>query len=292
MPIFLRRIRTYRLMLYYMAVLLTVCLILCVAGTIHFRPGDLAFSAGVIAATCWVVNWIFARSFGAASHSDSVLITALILTFIITPFAPSDGAGVGFAIFASAWAMASKYFLAMGKRHIFNPAALGAALAGLALHRTVGWWVGDYAILLPVIIGGGFLLLQRLRYFDLLASFAVAVLVISVVHGGWAQMADSISQTVLHSMFCFFALVMLTEPRTAPLGRWRHIVLGALVGILYSPVGHISSYYFTPETALLVGNVFTFGSNARRIGRWFPAWGRGVGAPSVTGDDRRLWKAD
>jgi len=143
-----------------------------------------------------------------------------------------------------------------------------------------------------VIIGGGFLLLQRLRYFDLLASFAITVLVISVVHGGWAQIAVSVSQTVLHSMFCFFAFVMLTEPRTAPLGRWRHMVLGIMVGILYSPVGHLGNYYFTPEVALLAGNIFTFVSNARRIGRWRAAWEK-MGQPrNSTRDDRRLWKVD
>ena len=272
MQTFLRRILTYRLMLYFMATLLAASLALCAAGTIHFRVLDLAFSAAVIAAACWCINTLFARSFGATSHTDSVLITALILTFMISPFAPGDFAGIGFAIFASAWAMASKYLLATAKRHIFNPAALGAALAGLALHRTVSWWVGDYAVLLPVIVIGGALMLQRLRYFDLLASFAVTVLGLSLIHGGWAQMADTMSQTVLHSMFCFFAFVMLTEPRTAPLGRWRHIALGVLVGILYSPVGHLGSYYFTPEVALLVGNIFTFVSNRRRMERWTAAW--------------------
>jgi Na+-transporting NADH:ubiquinone oxidoreductase subunit NqrB len=267
-----RRILTYRLMLYYMASLLAVSIGLCAAGLIHFRPVDLAFSALVIGATCWSINWVFARSFGATSHIDSVLITAAILVFMITPFAPGDSAGIGFAIFASAWAVASKYLLAPGKRHIFNPAAFGAALAGLALHRTVSWWVGDYAILLPVIVGGGALLLQRLRYFDLLASFVVTVLAILLIQGGWSQMTNSVSQTLLHSMFCFFAFVMLTEPRTTPLGRWRHIGLGVLVGILYSPVGHLGRYYFTPEVALLAGNVFTFFSNGRRIRRWASAW--------------------
>jgi Na+-transporting NADH:ubiquinone oxidoreductase subunit NqrB len=272
MQTFFRRILTYRLMLYYMAILLAVGIVLCAAGSIHFRPLDLAFSALVIGATCWSINWVFARSFGATSHADSVLITALILVFMITPFAPGDGAGIGFAVFASAWAVASKYLLAPSKRHIFNPAAFGAALAGLALHRTVSWWVGDYTVLLPVIVAGGALLLQRLRYFDLLASFAVTVVVILLIHDGWAQMANSVSQTMLHSMFCFFAFVMLTEPRTTPLGRWRHIGLGVLVGILYSPVGHLGGYYFTPEVALLVGNAFTFVSNGRRVQRWAAAW--------------------
>ena len=265
---FFPRILTYRLMLYYLALLLACCLALGAAGMIAIRPSDLAFSALVAAAACWSVNWIFARSFGAVSHNESVLITALILTFLITPFSPQDTAAIGFCLFASAWAMASKYLLAIHKRHIFNPAALGVALAAMALHRTVSWWVGDYSILLPVIVAGGVLLLLRLRYFDLLASFSATVLAILLITGGPAQIASAASQIMLHSMFCFFAFVMLTEPRTTPVGPWRHIALGVTVGILFSPIAHVGRYYFTPEVAILAGNIFTFLSNRRRMARW------------------------
>ena len=264
----LRRVLTYRLMLYYLAVLLAACLVLGAVDLIRFNPIDLAFSTLVIGVTCWIVNWIFARSFGAVTHTDSVLITALILSLIISPFSPQDSASIGFAIFAAAWAVASKYVLATRKRHIFNPAALGAAVAGVALHRTVSWWVGDYVLLLPVVIVGGVVILDRLRYFSLLAGFAVTVLGITLINGGLARMESSASLILLHSMFFFFAFVMLTEPRTAPLGRWRQALFGVLVGVLFSPSVHIGTYYFTPEMALLAGNVFTFLTNKRRLERW------------------------
>jgi Na+-transporting NADH:ubiquinone oxidoreductase subunit NqrB len=267
-----QRLRTYHLMLYYMVALLAGAGVLAALGMTRFSAGELAFSAAAITATCWAVNELFARSFGAVTHWDSILITGLILTFMIDPFGPMDGIAIGFALFASAWAAASKYLLASRERHIFNPAALGAGLGGLALHRTVGWWVGDYAALLPVIVLGGALVLQRLRYFDLVASFAVTVLVILLVKGGPAQFIQGATQTLAHSMFAFFALVMLTEPRTTPLGRWRHIALGVLVGVGFSPIAHIGTYYFTPEVALLAGNLFTFLSNRRRLERWKAAF--------------------
>ena len=268
MIFFLGRMRTYRLMLYYMGVLLAAALGLGAAGLIAVPPQNLAFSALVIAATCWAVNALFARVFGAVTHTDSILITALILVFLITPFGPHDGAAIGFAIFASAWAAASKYVLATRGRHIFNPAALGAALAGVALHRSVSWWVGDWSVLLPIIVLGGAIMVHRLRYYDLLAIFTLTVLCITIVHGGIGAAAGSASLILIHSMFGFFAFVMLTEPRTAPIGRWRHIALGLLVGVLFSPAVHIGSYYFTPEMALLAGNLFTFFSNRRRLERW------------------------
>ena len=171
--------------------------------------------------------------------------------------------------------MASKYIIASGKRHLFNPAAFGAALAGIAFHRTVSWWVGDNAVLLPLIVLGGAIILTRLRYTEMLAGFAVVVLGLSIAHGDLSSLAGvghAISMMAIHSMFCFFGLVMLTEPRTAPLGRWRQIVYGALVGLLFSPFTHVGSYYFTPEVAILGGNLFTFLANKRRIRRWAEAF--------------------
>ncbi len=76
--------------------------------------------------------------------------------------------------------MASKYLIATGKRHLFNPAAFGVALAGLGFHRTVSWWVGDNVVLLPLILLGGGLILTRLRYYAMLAAYALVVLGISI----------------------------------------------------------------------------------------------------------------
>ena len=117
--------------------------------------------------------------------------------------------------------MASKYLIATGKRHLFNPAAFGAALMGIGFHRTVSWWVGDNAVLLPLILLGGALILTRLRYSDMLAAFALVVLGLSIAHGdlsSLAGVAHALSMMAIHSMFCFFGLVMLTEPRTVAAG--------------------------------------------------------------------------
>src|SRR5262249_139163 len=69
------------------------------------------------------------------------------------------------------------------------------------------------------------------------------------------------------SPFFFFACVMLTEPLTAPQSRFWRLVYGALVGALAAPNVAIAGYYFTPEVALLVGNLLTFaGSPQGRVG--------------------------
>lgn len=266
-----RRILTYRLALYYLAAIVLAALALSLVGIVQQPVVNLAFSAVVALSACLSVNWAFARAFGARSNWESVCISGLIITLIITPTAPNDLAGVAFLVLVSAWAMASKYIVATGQRHLFNPAAFGAALVGLGLHHTVSWWVGDNAVLLPVIILGGALILTRLRYLEMVAAFAVVVLGISIAEGNLSSMAGvgrSFSMMGIHSMFCFFGLVMLTEPRTVPVGRWRQIAHGALVGLLFSPFTHLGRYYFTPEVAILCGNLFTFFSNKRRIRRW------------------------
>lgn len=273
--ILFRRVRTYRLAFYYLAAIVSAALALSFVGIVHQRPENLAFSTAVTLLSCLSVNWAFARTFGARSNWESVSISALIIALIISPVAPGDIDGIAFLVLVSAWAMASKYIVAIRKSHLFNPAAFGAALMGIGLHRTVSWWVGDNAVLLPVIILGGALMLTRLRYYEMVAAFAVVVLGLSLTHGNASSMAvagRSLSMMGIHSMFCFFGLVMLTEPRTAPVGRWRQIVNGSVVGVLFSPFTHIGSYYFTPEVAILGGNLFTFFSNRRRLRRWIGAF--------------------
>jgi Na+-transporting NADH:ubiquinone oxidoreductase subunit NqrB len=268
-----RRILTYRLALYYLIALVAASIGLAWYGIVRPTPLAIGFSVVVALVSCFAVNAAFARVFGARSNWESVSISALIMTLIVTPPAPADLAGTGFLVFACAWAMASKYILAPGKKHIFNPAAFGVALAGLVLKGAASWWVGDNATILPLIILGGILVLTRLHYYALLASFAVVVLGLTVAETPIANALPSLSLMAIHSAFCFFAFVMLTEPRTVPLGRWRQIVYGALVGLLFFPDTHLGNYYFTPEVALVIGNIFTFLSNRRRLQRWKTGWG-------------------
>ena len=123
----LNRITMYRLVLYYLIVLFGVAFLFGFFGILPYSPATLVFSTTVITAACWITNWLCAKVFDALTNVESVYITSLILALIITPVIPTNYAGVGFLVFASVWAMASKYLLAIGKRHIFNPAAFGVA---------------------------------------------------------------------------------------------------------------------------------------------------------------------
>jgi len=252
------RITMYRLVLYYLLALLAGAFVLGMFKIIAVDPTALAFSAVTITFFAWAANSLFARVFGAVPNIESVYITALILVLILDPPTATNLAGIGAVIFAAVWAMASKYVLAARRRHIFNPAALGVALSGLLLAEPASWWISTVAPLLPVALIGGLLLVRKLRRFDLVLAFAAANLLATVVGSVPSEIPADLRLTLLESPFFFFAFVMLTEPLTAPQHKTWRLAYGALVGALMSPNFHIAGYYFTPEVALLTGNLLTF----------------------------------
>ena len=91
---------------------------------------------------------------------------------------------------------------------------------------------------------------------EMVAAFALGDIVTVAVTAPAGDPLRSVSDIVLHSMFFFFAFVMLTEPRTAPIGRVNRLAYGALVGVLFAPEVHVGGWYSTPEMALLIGNLF------------------------------------
>ena len=255
---FLNKITMYRLVLYYLVTLLVAAAFFGFFNILPYSPADLAFSTLLILATCWVVNTAFVKGFGALPNIESLYITGLILALLITPVAPTDYAGVGFLIFASAWAMASKFIFAIGKKHLFNPAAFGVALSALVIGQAASWWVGGNLPLLPFVFLGGLLIVRKIHRFDLVtAFFATALLTIALTTTS-IDYTTPIKQTILHSSIFFLGFVMLTEPLTMPPSRWLRVIYGVIVGFLFAPNVHLGSLYFTPELALLIGNVFVY----------------------------------
>lgn len=248
----------YRLVLYYLIALVITAALFGFFNILPYNPANVAFSTLLILAISWLTQTVFVKGFGAIPNVESIYITGLILALIITPVTPTDYAGVGFLIFASAWAMASKYILAIGKKHIFNPAAFGVALSALAIGKSATWWVAGTVPLLPFIVLGGLLIVRKIHRFDLVLGFLITSLLTIAFTANGGNYVNALTQTVLHSSIFFLAFVMLTEPLTMPPNRWLRIFYGMMVGFLFAPNIHIGSFYFTPELALLIGNVFVY----------------------------------
>jgi len=260
---FLARRTPGKLVLIFLALLLAGAFVLSLLKDIEPKPLPMIFTTALVSVTCLATNSAFAYAFGAKSKTESVIITALILALIISPVAPNNLDGLALPLFASSWAMASKYLIAPNRRHLFNPAAFGVAMADPITGHAASWWVGSYW-LLPLVLGGGLLLLRKIRCLDLLLSFTVTALgmIALMSSSGYAWMF--IRESFLRSAFSFFAIVMLTEPRTLPIGRLWRIAFGALVGIFFAPATHIGTLRFTPETALVIGNIFAAGAKCVR----------------------------
>jgi ferredoxin-NADP reductase/Na+-transporting NADH:ubiquinone oxidoreductase subunit NqrB len=253
---FIDRTTMYRLVLYYLLVLLVAGIAFGVVGILPYAPLSIIWSAFVLILSAWLASLFFSWAFDAIANTESFLITALILTLILQPVSVFNVSGTLILASIAVVAMASKYFLAIGKRHLFNPAAFAAALSGLVLGVYATWWVAGNIPLLPFILVGGLMVVQKLRKFDLIAAFGAAAIItvaltaLNPISGVW--------EMFLHSALLFFAFVMLTEPLTMPPTRRLRIAYGILVGILFVPGIHIGSYHFAPEIALLVGNLFAY----------------------------------
>ena len=254
----LNRISMYRLALYYLCVLFVFALVFCALGVLPYNPLFLLFSTFVIVAVCMLAQAVFAKVFNAPANIESVYITAFILVLILSPVSWADATGIGFLVFASVLAIASKFILAIAKKHVFNPAALGVALGGLALGQYASWWVAGNFALMPIVVVGGLCIVRKIRRFDLIIAFSVVSLVTISLTRLVGDPLTPVLQTFSHSAFFFLAFVMLTEPLTMPPQRWARILYGALVGLLFAPHLSIGWVHFSPEQALLAGNIFVF----------------------------------
>ena len=255
---FLNQTTMYRLLEYYLGGLLLIAAGFSAIGLLPYNPLYLLASAGFLMAVCWLFNFGLARLWGVPTNAESSIITALILSLIITPDKPY--VSFFFLLWAALLAMASKYILAIRGKHLFNPAAFGVAATALFLNQSATWWVGGNLPMLVFVLAGGFLVVRKIHRWDLVLTFllfALASTVAPIVNAG-GDIVSAFTTTVIHTPLFFFAFVMITEPLTTPPRRIGRTLYGALVGFLFAPWVGIGSFFFTPELALLAGNIFSY----------------------------------
>ena len=253
-------ITMYQLVLYEVLFLLGAAFCLSIVGFLPFGPLLLLESVAYLFVVSLFFNYLFEWAFDAPSNPESTYITALILALIINPpLAFIDANYFALAGWAAAVAIASKYILALGKKHIFNPAAFGAASTAIFLGLSASWWVGT-ASMLPFVIVGGYLVLRKIQRFGLFWSFVALATVLVIGHtaalGG--SILTSFGHLALTTPLFFLGTVMLTEPMTTPPTKMEQIFYGALVGILFVPFIHFGPLYTTPELALLIANIYSY----------------------------------
>jgi len=253
----LDRISMYRLVLYVLVAMVVVATILAYFKLLSFSPFALLASTAFLILMCWAMNTVFAYVFKVPTNIESATITALILALIIDP--AHSAVTFQFLGWAAILAMASKYILAINKKHLFNPAAIAVVITSFVLRESASWWIGT-ASMLPIVLLGGLLIVRKIRQEAMMWSFFAAVLV-SICVFSIVQRQDilaEVKQLFLQSPLFFFAFIMLTEPLTAPPTKNLRRLYGLLTGILFLPQLHLGTIYATPELALVVGNVFSY----------------------------------
>src|SRR5471030_2646223 len=148
-------------------------------------------------------------------------------------------------------AMASKYILAINKKHIFNPAAIALVVTAFAINYSASWWIGT-ASMFPFVLIGGLLIVKKIQRFDLFFSFigtaVIGTLFFTIIRGG--NPISTLQTLFISSSLLFFGFIMLTEPLTTPPTRTLRTIYAVLVGFLFIPNLHFGSIYSTPELAL------------------------------------------
>lgn len=259
----LSKITTYRLILFYLLALLALGMFFGGLGLVPVNPLAVLETTVMLLGVTLATNWALAVLLRVTTNRESTVITALILALVLGPVGlESDPLRFGLLALGGVFAVASKYLLVWRRHHVFNPVALGIALTGLVFHEYASWWVGQ-EILLPAVVIGGLLLARktnRLRFLGVFAGvFAAALFVWNLIQGlPWDQALQSFAFTFLQTEMPFFAFAMVTEPVTSPKRFVPQVLFLAVTAVLSLPQLSLFGFNFSPELALLAGNLVAF----------------------------------
>lgn len=226
---FLNSITMYKLVLYGLSIMALYA--------VAFEGPKILIQLIVLFFVCYGVNMLLSKIFKLPMNAESSSITALILFFIIAPYA-----SIWVFVWAGIIAMISKYVLVYKKKHILNPAIAAAFILWLFGVADFTWWAGS-AFMLPVVTVVGLLIVRKIRRFYLFISFVVVAVIAAFIHG------TDIRELFLSWSLIFLGTIMLTEPLSTPPTHRLQIVYGVIVGALFS---------FGPVPALFIGNIFSY----------------------------------
>lgn len=247
----------YKLVLYGLIILSLIAVLFGFVGMLPFSGLSLLYSLFTVGIICSITNEIFAKIFNVQTNSESYLISGLILFFVTFPV--ESMFDFKMIVVASVVAMASKYILAIKKKHIFNPVAISLVILGAFGYGVGAWWVGTGVMLLPTAVLG-FLILRKLKRFTMFFSFllvSIISIIVTALYNGIFT-ADVFKEIVVSWPIIFFGSIMLTEPLTTPPTRKLQVVYAVLVGALFGTQFHFGTVYATPELALVIGNILSY----------------------------------
>ncbi|WP_026546127.1 FAD-dependent oxidoreductase [Paenarthrobacter nicotinovorans] len=253
----LGRFTMYRLILWVLAVLVVFSMVLNILGWLTFGLPEMLVHLALCLGVTYASNRLLAAVFRVRPHTESSLITGLLLYFLFWPaFGTTDMTGVALACVV---ASVSKYALAFRGRHIFNPAAAGAFVTGLTGLNIATWWAATPAMLW-LLVPGVLLVLYRTRKMLMATVFLVVAAGIITVELMSRSMTfgQALWQSFAQRPLLFFVGFMLSEPLTLPPRRWQQLALAGVVGVVFAVPYNFGFIANSPELALLLGNLVAF----------------------------------
>jgi ferredoxin-NADP reductase len=258
---FLNAYTMYRVVLNSLIAMTVWAVVLIGTGQISYSISAAVLSLLILVVGSFLLNIAVGKLLSAPINMESSVITGLILFLIFSP--PSNARDVYMLISAAAIATLSKYVFAIKKKHLFNPAAIAAFTVPLIGFDGASWWVAT-PLLTPFILVLGLLVVRKIRRFSLFFAFVIAAIVSititnwSFINSGFMTYPQLLREVLTSWPLLFFATIMLTEPYTMPHKQNLQIIFGVIVGLLFGARFHVGPFFSTPETALIIGNVFAY----------------------------------
>jgi ferredoxin-NADP reductase/Na+-translocating ferredoxin:NAD+ oxidoreductase RnfD subunit len=255
---FLNNITMYRLVVYVLSLYAGLAVFYSFAGRLSISPTTLVLSFALILAAAYITDRGLGYMYKVPTNMESALITSLILFLIVQP--GHTRSAIVALVLAGVVASASKFLLAWNGKHIFNPAALAAAVLSLANLQAVTWWIGS-SLFWPVTLLCGLAIVHKIRRFPLFLTFIVVGIGLQAVVFLQLQqpiLGVGMKQALIASPLIFLSTIMLTEPATMPHRRSTQVIFAAIVAVLYVKAWKLGPLNIYPEVALLLGNIFAW----------------------------------
>lgn len=180
----------------------------------------------------------------------AAVVSGLIIALLANPNMP-----LWQIVTICAIAMASKNFIRVSGKHIFNPAGFGLFIGGLIFLQNVAWWGTSFQyssnlnaqtlILNIILLSPLYISAYRMRRHFSIAAFIIVNTILTLFSiGNFSPTILLI--TLLNPTIVFFSIVMLPEPMTSPSKRNLQILFGVTAAVL--------NFILTSNT--IAGNIF------------------------------------
>ncbi|MDN7122685.1 oxidoreductase [Nocardioides sp. ChNu-153] len=242
----LGRVPMYRVVSLALGALVLVSFFLAITRSLLpsvFRLEAMALTLVVLVGVSVVANALLGLAFRVRAHTESAVITGLLLWFLYWP--TTDTAQLAWLAATAVLANASKYLLAVRGRHVLNPAAAGVVLVLVVqelasvdpAHRVyTTWWIANEPALVPLVLAA-LVVLWRTRRLDLgllFVALAGVLVVLGLLNSTDLGAGTALEQYVVSSPAIFLAGFMLSEPLTLPPRRAQRLGVAALAAFVFA----------------------------------------------------------